>query len=72
MAPEFEAAAHAARERSLFAKLDTEAAPRTAARYEIRSIPTLVAFRNGREIGRQSGLMPQSQIVRWLATLPRS
>jgi thioredoxin 2 len=72
MAPEFAAAAHAARERGLFAKVDTEASPRTAARYDIKSIPTLVAFRNGREIGRQSGLMPQSLIVRWLAMLPRA
>jgi thioredoxin 2 len=72
MAPEFAAAAHVARERALFAKVDTEAAPHTAARHGIRSIPTLVAFRKGREIGRQSGLMPQSIIVRWLATLPRA
>lgn len=72
MAPEFAAAAHAARERALFAKLDTEAAPRTPARYGIRSIPTLVAFRQGRELGRQSGLMPAVQIVRWLDMLPRA
>lgn len=72
MAPQFAAAAQAARERALFAKVDTEAAPRTSARYGIRSIPTLVAFRQGREIGRQSGLMPQALITRWLETLPRA
>jgi thioredoxin 2 len=72
MGPIFAATADAARERALFAKVDTEAAPRTAARYGIRSIPTLVAFRQGREIGRQSGLMPQSVLMRWLETLPRA
>lgn len=72
MAPQFAAAAQAARDRALFAKVDTEAAPGTSSRYAIRSIPTLVAFREGREIGRQSGLMPQSVILRWLDSLPRA
>jgi thioredoxin 2 len=39
------------------AKLDTEAHPSVAGRFDIRSIPTLVMLRQGREIARQSGAL---------------
>jgi thioredoxin 2 len=67
MAPQFEAAASASRGRAFFAKLDTEAAPQTAARFGIRSIPTMIVFSRGREVARQSGAMSQAQILEWLA-----
>lgn len=66
MAPQFEAAAKAARGQALFAKVDTEAAQRTAEQYGIRSIPTLIAFRGGRELARQSGSISTQQILSWL------
>jgi thioredoxin 2 len=72
MAPHFEAAAGTARGKALFAKLDTEAARETANRFSIRSIPTLIAFRNGRELARQSGSMSESQILSWVSSLPGS
>ncbi|MFT7339323.1 MAG: thioredoxin 2, partial [Marinobacter maritimus] len=37
-----------------------------AGQYSIRSIPTLILFRNGRELARQSGAMNQGQINQWL------
>ncbi|MBA8886687.1 thiol-disulfide isomerase/thioredoxin [Dokdonella fugitiva] len=37
------------------AKVDTEAEPALAARFDIRSIPTLILFAGGREVARQSG-----------------
>ena len=49
-----------------FAKLDTEAAQREAALHGIRSIPTMILFRDGREVARQSGAMPAGQIVQWV------
>jgi thioredoxin 2 len=49
-----------------FAKLDTENAQATAARFNIRSIPTLALFRNGREVARQPGAMAAADIVRWV------
>src|SRR5581483_2506441 len=55
MAPQFERAAAELEPGARLAKLDTEAAPEVAARYGIRSIPTVIAFRGGREIARQSG-----------------
>ena len=69
MAPQFEAAGRASAGQFLFAKLDTEAAPQTAARLGIRSIPTMIAFAGGREVARQSGAMSQAQIQQWLATI---
>lgn len=66
MAPQFEQAAAELEPAVRLAKLDTEAAPSIAGRYGIRSIPTLIAFRNGREIARQSGAMNAAGIVRWV------
>jgi len=49
------------------AKLNTEEAQAAAERYGIRSIPTLVAFRGGREVARQSGAMDTRSLVRWIS-----
>jgi len=54
-------------------KLDTEADPATAARHGIRSIPTLILFRRGRELGRMSGAVQAAQLLAWVdATLQRA
>ena len=47
------------------AKVDTEAQQALGSRYQIRSIPTLALFVNGREVARQAGAMSASNIVRW-------
>ena len=53
-------------------KLDTEAEPALAARFGIRSIPTMVLLHGGHERARQSGAMPAAAIVQWLRQhLPR-
>lgn len=65
MAPQFAAAA-AQLPRVRFVKVDTEAAQRTSTRHAIRSIPTMVLFRNGREAARRSGAMPTGEILAWL------
>ncbi len=49
-----------------FAKLDTEASPRASATYAIRSIPTLILFRGGKEVARQSGAMSAGDLLRWV------
>jgi thioredoxin 2 len=66
MAPFFEATARALEPKLRFAKLNTEDEPQPAARFNIRSIPTLIVFRGGKEIARQSGSMDSSQLTRWL------
>ncbi len=66
MAPAFNAAAGALEPRYRLAKLDTEAARAVAAKYNIRSIPTMIAFRGGREVARQAGAMGPADIERWI------
>ncbi len=65
MAPAFAAAAADLEPMMRLVKVDIEAEPALAARYGIRSIPTLAIFRDGREIARQSGLMDRAALVRW-------
>ena len=65
MAPAFAAAAHKLEPRVVLAKVDTEAVHDVAARYAIRSIPTLILFRGGREVARQPGAMSEGGIVQW-------
>ena len=66
MAPQFEQAANAWKGRARFAKLNTEQVPGPAGQFGIRSIPTLILFKGGREVARQSGAMNQGQINQWL------
>jgi thioredoxin 2 len=66
MAPAFEQAASALEPGMRVCKLDTEAVPEVAARFNIRSIPTLALFINGQEVSRQAGaLTSAAQIERW-------
>jgi thioredoxin 2 len=66
MAPAFEQAAGELGTRVRFAKLDTEQAQEIAARHGIRSIPTMILFRGGREVARTSGAMDARRIRSWL------
>ena len=65
-APSFEKATLAFEPRIRFAKLDTDAHPQTSARFQIRSIPTLIIYGGGREIARQSGAMPYGAFTQWM------
>jgi len=72
MAPAFAAAAAQLEPAMRLGKLDTEAEQAIAARYGIRSIPTMILFAGAREVARKSGAMPAGAIVKWAgATLPR-
>jgi thioredoxin 2 len=66
MAPHFEQAARDLEPHVRLAKLNTEDAQEVAARFGIRSIPTVIAFRNGREVARQSGAMDARSLVQWV------
>jgi thioredoxin 2 len=66
MAPHFERAAAELEPYARLAKLNTEDEQSIAARYGIRSIPTLIAFKHGNEIARQSGAMDSGSLVRWV------
>ena len=66
MAPQFEQAARQLRGEAILAKVDSDASPQTSSRFAIRSIPTLVLLRNGKEIKRQAGAVQAAQIVSWV------
>ncbi len=65
-APIFNLVAHKFLEKVIFLKLDTQANPISSSRYHIRSIPTLLMFKNGKEIARLSGALPQQQFEHWI------
>lgn len=67
MAPSVDTLARESVGRALVAKLDTDAAQRTAARFQIRGIPTLIVFDHGREVKRETGAVPLSALRAMLA-----
>jgi len=66
MAPAFAQAAAQLEPGVRLAKLNTEVEQDIGARLGIRSIPTMIVFRNGREIARQSGALSAPDIIRWV------
>ena len=66
MAPAFTQAAHSLEPAIRLGKINTESEAQLSARFNIRSIPTLILFQNGRELARQSGAMGAQDIVRWV------
>ncbi|MGO4701477.1 thioredoxin TrxC [Dyella sp. 2RAB6] len=70
-APVFMQAAQLWEPRVRFAKVDTDAQPTLAQRYGIRSIPTLMVFRGGREMARQAGALPPAQLRQFIESALR-
>lgn len=66
MAPVLDELAAARVGRLLVAKLDTDRAPELSAELGIRGIPTLILYRDGREVDRQTGAMPRPVLERML------
>jgi thioredoxin 2 len=68
MAPEFAEAAGRLAGRARLAKVNTDAAPGLASRFGIRSIPTLLLLKEGKEAGRVTGARSAADLVRWVST----
>jgi thioredoxin 2 len=66
MAPAFAQAARELEPEVRLAKVDTESQQQLAARFNIRSIPTLAIFKDGRAIARQSGAVDAAALKRWV------
>ena len=66
MAPVFARAAAELEPECRLVKVNTEQSQSLAARYQIRSIPTLLLVRRGQEIARQAGAMDQASLIRWV------
>jgi thioredoxin 2 len=68
MAPAYEQAAKMLEPKIRLAKVNTEEEQALGARFGIQSIPTIIVFRGGREVARQSGALSAQDIVRWVRT----
>ncbi len=66
MAPAFEQASEELSPSVRLAKLNTEDEQTIAGQWNVRSIPTMVLFKNGREITRQAGAMSAADIKSWV------
>jgi thioredoxin 2 len=65
MAPIFEQAAARLEPQLRLARVDTEAVPELAARFTVRSLPTLLLIRHGREVARIAGVTPLPRLIGW-------
>ncbi|TWT79618.1 Thioredoxin-2 [Planctomycetes bacterium CA13] len=68
MAPAFAQAAAQLSPRIILAKLNTEDAPIAASPFAISGIPTMILFRGGNEVSRQSGALNTQQIIQFATT----
>ncbi len=66
MAPSFEEAARNFPLKAQFIKINTEEVQQLGSRFSIRSIPTVIAFKNNRIVDQFSGALPASQIIAWV------
>ncbi|USD44102.1 thioredoxin TrxC [Vibrio sp. SCSIO 43135] len=49
-----------------FVKVDTEAQQSISAKYQIRSIPTVMVFKHGKRVDMINGALPKGQFDQWL------
>jgi thioredoxin 2 len=66
MAPAFEEAALAMPLQAQFVKVNTEEQQALGAQYGIQSIPTLIVFKNGKEVDRLSGALSAERLQSWV------
>jgi thioredoxin 2 len=66
MSPAFDEASNSLPLKAQFLKVNTEEEPQLSAQFGIRSIPTMVILKNGREIDRVSGALPAQKIIEWV------
>ena len=71
-APTFESVAKNNPIKANFLKVNTEEVPQVAAQFGIRSIPTITALKNGKEIDRVMGALPEAQFDMWVKRILNS
>jgi thioredoxin 1 len=47
-------------------KVDVDKNPAAAQKFQIRGVPTMIIFKNGKPVWRQSGVLPKNEIVKIL------
>ena len=66
LAPALEGAAVQLAGKVTIAKVNIDDNPQAPTKYGIRSIPTLILFKNGRPVATRVGGLPQSELVKWI------
>jgi thioredoxin 2 len=66
-APTFEAGSLFSEGKMVYVKLNTENFPNVSDRFNIRGIPTLIIFKQGREVARESGAFPLNLLTDWVS-----
>lgn len=66
MAPTFESTAAKFPLKARFLKVNTEESGDLGQQYSVQSIPTLIAFKGGKEVDRVSGALPEAQLEAWV------
>jgi thioredoxin 2 len=67
-APTFLQATSQLEPRAKLIKINTEIEQQVAGKFNIRSIPTLAIFKNGKEVARRSGAMKLTNFISWVNT----
>ncbi len=70
MAPAFAQAVAELEPHARLVKVNTDLEGEVAGRYGIRSIPTMIMFKDGKEVQRQSGAMIAQGIINWVRSAP--
>ena len=65
-APEVSAVARDMAGKAIVLKVDTEAHPEVAERFQVMGIPNFVVLRNGQVVMQQAGVTPRAEMRRWL------
>jgi thioredoxin 2 len=58
--------------RAVVLKVDTERHPDIAARYHVQGIPNFVVLKNGRVVFQQAGVVPSTEMVKWIESAARA
>jgi thioredoxin 1 len=69
IAPYVEQIAEEYKDRAVVAKVDVDSCPGIASRYGIRNIPTVLFFKDGKQVDKQVGAVPKSNLVAKLEAL---
>jgi thioredoxin 2 len=72
IAPELHALAQEMSGRALVLKVDTEAEPVLAERYQVRSMPFLMVFHHGKAVAQRAGATGKAELRRWLEAAARA
>ena len=67
IAPALEEIAAEMKGKVKFAKLNVDENPKVAAQFGVRSIPTLMAFKDGKRVATKIGASPKSELARWIS-----